>query len=121
MALELGVEERVDRRCDRLHTKQQRVRPAVAQREPLAAERCHVARFRRVRRDELGAGQHRGHRRRQLDQVLAIGADDAQQHDQLAGRAARTGRYARSGQQSQGQRCETLRIATAASCQPAAA
>jgi hypothetical protein len=107
IALELGVEKSLDQRRDRLHAEPQRVRPAVAQREPLIAEWRHIARVRCIWRDERGTGQQRGHGRRQLDQVLAVGADAVQQHDQLAGRPARARRYARSGQQSQRQPSET--------------
>lgn len=97
---ELGVEEGVNNRRDRLDAEQQGFRSPVAQREPLVAERRHVARLRRIGRDERGTGQPRGQSRRELDQIIAVGADAVQQHDQLTGCAAGAGRHARSGKHS---------------------
>ncbi len=98
LALELGVEKGIEQGRARFDAAQQSVRPPVAEREPLAAEGRHVAGLRPVRRDEGGMRQALGEDGGQADQVLAIGADAMQQHDQLARRTGEPRRLARSGQ-----------------------
>jgi hypothetical protein len=102
VALELGIEKRVEHRCRRLDAEQQRLGPAIAQREPLVSERRHVVRFRGVRRYEGGPGQGRRHRWRESDQIVAVGPNAVQQHDQLACRIAGAGRHVRRGEQGHG-------------------
>ena len=100
VALELGIEEGVEQRRHSLDPEQQRLRPPVAQREPLAAERRHVAGLGCVGRDERRIRQRFRERRRERDQIVAVGAHAMQQDDQLARRAAGAGRHPGSGQKS---------------------
>jgi hypothetical protein len=104
LALELGVEEGVEQRRHRLDPEQQRLRPPVAQREPLTAERRHVAGLGCVRCDERRIRQPFRERRREPDQIVAVGAHAVKQDDQLARRAAGAGRHPGSGQESHGRR-----------------
>ena len=71
-------------------------RRAIHQAEPLPAERRHVVRERRVGRDEGGMRQGAREIGRQADQVVAVGADAVQQHDELLRRPARRRPLARA-------------------------
>ena len=88
VARKLVVQKRVEQRRGRLHAAQQRLGTPVLQGEPLVAERRHVAGLGPVRRDERGMRQELRQRRRQADQVVAVGADAVQQDDELSCGAA---------------------------------
>jgi hypothetical protein len=100
VAVEPGIEQRVEHQCCRPDAEQQRLGPAIAQREPLVSERRYVVRFRGVRRYEGGPGQSRRQRRRESDQIVAVGPDAVQQHDHW--HAGSPGRGGMEGPESRG-------------------
>jgi hypothetical protein len=83
-------------------------RGAVLQAEPLAAVGRHVARERRVGRDEHGGRQERRPVGRQTDQVVAVGTEAVEEHDQTVGGAAGGGADARAVQSEEGRHGATL-------------
>ena len=96
---EFGVEEGVQHRQARLDPCQQRRRPPIPEREPLPAERRHVAGLRPVGCDEGRVRQALGEHGCEADQVVALGADAVQQDHELARRPWLMGWQAGAGQE----------------------
>ena len=86
MRLASVVDEGIEDRRRRAHAGDDRLTLELAQAEPLAADRRHVARERRVGGHESGVRQ--AQKGRQRDQVVTVGAQPVQQDDQLLGLAA---------------------------------
>jgi hypothetical protein len=82
--LERGVDEGVEDRRGRRDARAHAVRVAVLQAEPLPPVGRHVAGEGRVGRQELGARQQVRPVGRELDQVVAVGAEAMQQDDERA-------------------------------------
>ena len=93
---EFLVEKGVHQRCGATDAGQHRRRPAVLEAEPLAAIGREVAGLRPIGRHEPRMRQVAGEQRRQLDEVVPIGAHPVQQDHQLTRRAARAGPEARA-------------------------
>jgi hypothetical protein len=110
---EFLVDKGVERRRGGAHPGQHRARRAVLHTEPLIAVGGHVARERRIRRDELGRGQQPSPILLQPNQIVAIGSETVQQDHELARSAAGKRQARRAGKRHQHR--ETLGIARASS------
>ena len=102
--LQFLVDKAVEQRRRRPYRGQHCLRGAVLDTEPLITIGRHVARERRVRRDELGIRHEPPPILLQPDQIVAVGAQPVQQNNQPARLAAGQGRTARSGQRDQHRR-----------------